>query len=107
LDASAVGIADEATGSLGAAPAAEDGASGGTIAACGSAPMAVLIRSHNSALGSTAPTIWFSTPSLNSQAWTKAVKSCSAAIMASTCVRSSASSVPSAYSAASALWSSL
>jgi len=40
------------------------------------------------------PTIWLSTPSRYSQAWTTAVNSVSTAIMVSTCARSSASRVP-------------
>src|SRR5664280_3335516 len=84
------------------------GASGSTSGACGSeSPTAVLILSQTSGRGSTDPTIWFRTPSLCSHAWTIAVKSLSTDIMVSTCARSSASRVPSAYSAASAIWSSL
>jgi len=86
---------------------ATGGASGCTSGACGSeCSIAVLMFSQTIGRGSTEPTIWFSTPSLNSQACTIAVKSLSMAIMVSTCARSSASRVPRAYSAASAIWSS-
>src|SRR5438477_97533 len=82
--------------------------SGSTIGACGSDnPAALLIRPQTSGRGSTEPTIWFNTPSLYSQARTMLVKSLSADIMVSTWPRSSASRVPSAYSAASAIWSSV
>src|SRR6202171_1484753 len=84
------------------------GASGSTSGACGSeSPAAVLILSQSSGRGSTDPTIWFRIPSLYSHAWTIGVKSLSTDIMVSTRARSSASRVPSAYSAASAIWSSL
>src|SRR5450631_4739706 len=83
-------------------------ASGSSSADCGSAcPTAVLILSQTSAGGSIDPTIWFKIPSLYSHASTIAVKSLSRDIMVSTCARSSASRVPSAYSAASAISSSL
>src|ERR1700726_1906521 len=99
-----------ATGSLASSGAAGigGGGSGKTIGACGSAwPIAVRMFSQTIGRGSTEPTIWFSTPSLYSQACTIAVKSPSTDIMVSTCERSSTSRVPSAYSAASAIWSSL
>ncbi|OIQ68959.1 hypothetical protein GALL_494420 [mine drainage metagenome] len=86
----------------------EEGACGNTIGACGSeCPTVALILSQTSGRGSTDPTIWLRTPSLCSHAWTIAVKSLSTDIMVSACARSSASRVPSAYSAASAIWSSL
>src|ERR1700676_3943624 len=85
-----------------------EGGCGSTIGACGSQwPTAVLIFSQTSGRGSTDPTIWLRAPSLCSHACTIAVKSLSTDIMVSTCARSSASRVPSAYSAASAIWSSL
>src|SRR5882757_10740302 len=94
--------------SLGSGAATGAGASGNSSGACGSAcPMALRMFSQTIGRGSTDPTIWFSTPSRYSQACTSAVSSLSTAIMVSTCVRSSASSVPRAYSAASAIWSSL
>src|SRR5665647_3866161 len=59
----------------GATGGAGGGASGNTSGACGSeTPMAVLIRSQTSGLGSMEPTIWFNTPSRNSHAATIAVK---------------------------------
>ena len=70
-------------------------------------PTAVLILSQTSGRGSTEPTIWLRAPSLCSHAWTIAAKSLSTDIMVSACARSSASRVPRAYSAASAIWSSL
>src|SRR5262249_58644242 len=76
-------------------------------ACCALCPTASRTRSHSSGRGSTDPTIWLSTPRRNSHDRTIAVNSESTAIMASTCARSSASSVPSAYSAAIAIWSSL
>src|SRR6202011_2751401 len=97
-----------AAGSLTSGATGGCGASGSTSGACGSAsPVAVLILSQTSGRGSTDPTIWFRTPSLCSHAPTIAVKSLSTDIMVSTWARSSASRVPSAYSAASAIWSSL
>src|ERR1700744_1266172 len=97
------------TGAGSTASATTGGAcSGSTSGACGSAcPIAALIFSQTSGRGSTDPTIWLRTPSLCSHATTIAVKSLSTDIMVSTCARSSASRVPSAYSAASAIWSSL
>ena len=84
------------------------GASGSSSGACGSEwPIAVLILSQTSGLGSTDPTIWLRTPSFCCHASTIAVNSLSTDIMVSTCARSSASRVPRAYSAASAIWSSL
>ncbi len=69
---------------------------------------AALMFSHTIGRGSTDPTIWFSAPRrILPGLRTIAVNSLSTAIMVSTCTRSSASRVPSAYSAASAIWSSL
>jgi hypothetical protein len=84
------------------------GASGSSSGDCGAeCPIAVLILSQTSGRGSTDPTIWLRAPSFRCHASTIAVNSLSADIMVSTCARSSASRVPSAYSAASAIWSSL
>ena len=84
------------------------GASGNTIGICApDNPAATLILSQTSGEGSTEPTIWFKAPSLVDHASTIAAKSLSTDIMVSACARSSASRVPSAYSAASAIWSSL
>src|SRR3954451_2210821 len=84
------------------------GASGSTSGICApDNPAAALILSQTSGEGSTEPTIWFKAPSLVDHASTIAANSLSTDIMASACARSSASRVPSAYSAASAIWSSL
>src|SRR3954453_4702750 len=84
------------------------GASGSTSGICApDNPAAILILSQTSGEGSTEPTIWFKAPSLVDHASTIAENSLSMDIMASACARSSASRVPSAYSAASAIWSSL
>src|SRR6266851_875083 len=103
-----------AAGSTTSAAAGGGGDGGGSAASgsssgdCGSAcPTAVLILSQTSAGGSIDPTIWFKIPSLYSHASTIAAKSLSRDIMVSTCARSSASRVPSAYSAAIAISSSL
>ncbi|MGY3108592.1 hypothetical protein ACVWW7_005219 [Bradyrhizobium sp. LM6.9] len=63
--------------------------------------------SHTIGRGSIEPTIWLSTPIRYAHACTISANALSTAIMVSTCARSSASSVPSAYSAASAIWSSV
>jgi hypothetical protein len=102
---SARGAASAATGAAGGG---DCGASGNTSGACGpECPTAARMFSQTIGRGSTEPTIWLRTPSRYSQAWTMAVNSVSTAIMVSTCARSSASSVPRAYSAASAISSSL
>src|SRR6266487_4149918 len=79
------------TGSAGGSGGGGGGASGSTSGACCSVecPIAALMFSHTIGRGSTEPTIWFSTPSRYSQAWTSAVYSVSTAIMVSTCARSS------------------
>src|SRR5882724_7569222 len=68
---------------------------------------ATRILSQRPGGGSTDPTITFNSPSLLSQLSTIERKSISTDIMVSTCARSSASRVPSTYSAASTIWSSL
>src|SRR3984885_4645122 len=100
---SVTGVASTTAGSTGGG-----GASGRTSGICApDNPAAALILSQTSGDGSTEPTIWFRAPSLVDHASTIAAKSLSTDIMASACARSSASRVPSAYSAVSAICASL
>ena len=87
-------------------------AEAGTGAACGasldvsSTPSSDLILSQSSGGGSTASTMTLSSPSRRSHIRTDAAKPGSSVSNASACSRSSADSVPSTYSAASASWAS-
>ncbi len=98
-----------ATGCIGATGATGGGvdSSGRRSAALGAiADTAPRILPHTSSGGSTDATIACSSPRRRSQDSTSALKSSSTFIIVSTCVRSSPSSVPRTYSAASAIWSS-
>src|SRR5579864_8691793 len=94
---SAEGVGSDLIGSIAAAGASLGGAT---------VPSSALILSHSSGGGSTASTMTLSSPSRRSHIRTDAAKPGSSVSNASACSRSSAESVPSTYSAASASWAS-
>src|SRR5580692_12429220 len=104
---------DSAAGVSGGVSTGGSAAAGtGAGAACGAsldvstAPSSALILSQSSGGGSTASTMTLSSPSRRSHIRTDAAKPGSSVSKASACSRSSADSVPSTYSAASASWAS-
>src|SRR5271170_684926 len=92
--------------SIGGSAVANTGAAGGASLAGSSTPSSALILSQSSGGGSTASTMTLSSPSRRSHIRTDAAKPGSSVSNASACSRSSADSVPSTYSAASASWAS-
>src|ERR1700682_3191285 len=92
--------------STGGSGAANMGAAGGASLAGSTMPSSALILSQSSGGGSTASTMTLSSPSRRSHIRTDAAKPGSSVSNASACSRSSAESVPSTYSAASASWAS-
>src|SRR5580704_3464465 len=82
------------------------GVAGGASLAGSTAPRSALILSQSSGGGSTASTITLSSPRRRSHIRTDVAKPGSSVSNASACSRSSADSVPSTYSAASASWAS-
>src|SRR5580692_5220168 len=84
----------------------ESGGARGTSLGGDATPISALILSHTSGDGSTASTMTLSSPSRRSHCRTDAAKPGSSVSNASACSRSSAESVPSTYSAASASWAS-
>src|ERR1700689_194702 len=92
--------------STGGSGVANTGAAGDASLAGSTAPSSDLILSQSSGGGSTASTMTLSSPSRRSHIRTEAAKPGSSVSKASACSRSSAESVPSTYSAASASWAS-
>src|SRR5579884_1017293 len=113
VTASACGTSDgggaaSAVSAAGAAGASVLGAALGALDSCGVAagPSSALILSHTAGDGSTASTITLSSTSRRSHWRTESANPGSISSSASACSRSSAESVPSTYSAASASWAS-
>src|SRR5580704_1219926 len=92
--------------SIGGSGVANTGVAGGASLDGSTAPSSALILSQSSSGGSTASTMTLSSPSRRSHIRTDVAKPGSSVSNASACSRSSADSVPSTYSAASASWAS-